>query len=566
MSDTIIEVPVEEIIIEMTPEGKDGRDGQPGPQGPEGPQGPAGPAPVWGNITGTLADQADLQNALDGKAGIIHTTASGAIAHITDGAPYPVDSLMVNVDPVQDLHGYANPWPAGGGKNIMRITKSAGTDGDVTFSVTTDEAGNVIGLKASGTITANANIFIGEATVPADGTYKFSGLTNGSAETALLQLRDSSNNIVSTRYTDESGNLSLTAGTYYTVYRVLSGATITNMEIKPMLRLASSATGYAPYSNECPISGHTEAVVTRTGRNLLNKDDAEIGTAWNGASNSARARLVIPCKPSTQYTLSMNGTNGMDAIMMTDSATVPASISGGGVTFPATFTTGSTSKYIILAFNKTDISQTDVDALKLQLELGSTATAYEPYQGTSVTIDLNGTRYGATVNVLTGEMTVTHGIKTFVGASAESWNLLAGSVVDGNGLFHSNASDYLIPVANYSTAYICDRFGTNNTTFSTATIGSYVLNQTFRIRLPNIETVDACKAWLANNNVNVCYPLATPVTVQLDPETLSLLAGENNVWADTGDTSVGYRADTKLYIDGKLAAAVAELQALILEH
>ena len=53
----------------------------------------------------------------------------------------------------------------------------------------------------------------------------------------------------------------------------------------------------------------------------------------------------------------------------------------------------------------------------------------------------------------------------------------------------------------------------------------------------------------AMNGVQLAYTLATPITVQLTPAELSLLFGTNNVWADTGDTSVGYRADTKLYIE-----------------
>ena len=48
----------------------------------------------------------------------------------------------------------------------------------------------------------------------------------------------------------------------------------------------------------------------------------------------------------------------------------------------------------------------------------------------------------------------------------------------------------------------------------------------------------------------------------IDPVTISALLGQNNIWADTGDVTVGYMADTKLYIDKKFA----ELQALILEH
>jgi len=60
----------------------------------------------------------------------------------------------------------------------------------------------------------------------------------------------------------------------------------------------------------------------------------------------------------------------------------------------------------------------------------------------------------------------------------------------------------------------------------------------------------------------VVYQLSTPITYTLTPQEIRTLLGENNLWADTGDTTVEYRADTKLYIDKKFA----ELQALILEH
>lgn len=125
--------------------------------------------------------------------------------------------------------------------------------------------------------------------------------------------------------------------------------------------------------------------ITRCGVNLLNKDNAEIGTAWNGASNTARARLVIPCIPNTNYVLSMNGTMTVDGVYYGESATIPPS-GIGVVTFPKIFTTGSTSKYITLGFNKTNISQADIDGLKLQLELGTTATAYHAYTGNTVSV------------------------------------------------------------------------------------------------------------------------------------------------------------------------------------
>ena len=43
-------------------------------------------------------------------------TASGSIASYPDGAEVPVKDLKVAVTPVQDLHGYSNPWVGGGGK------------------------------------------------------------------------------------------------------------------------------------------------------------------------------------------------------------------------------------------------------------------------------------------------------------------------------------------------------------------------------------------------------------------------------------------------------------------
>lgn len=44
-------------------------------------------------------------------------------------------------------------------------------------------------------------------------------------------------------------------------------------------------------------------------------------------------------------------------------------------------------------------------------------------------------------------------------------------------------------------------------------------------------------------------------TYTLTPQTINTLAGVNNVWADSGDCSIEYYADTKLYIDKKLGGS-----------
>ena len=55
------------------------------------------------------------------------------------------------------------------------------------------------------------------------------------------------------------------------------------------------------------------------------------------------------------------------------------------------------------------------------------------------------------------------------------------------------------------------------------------------------------------------YELATPITYHLTPQEITSLLGVNNVWADTGNSDVEYRADTKMYIDKKITEVVSAL-------
>lgn len=66
----------------------------------------------------------------------------------------------------------------------------------------------------------------------------------------------------------------------------------------------------------------------------------------------------------------------------------------------------------------------------------------------------------------------------------------------------------------------------------------------------------------AMSGVQLCYERAEPVEYTLTPQEVKTIYGANNIWSDAGPVSVEYPADTKLYIDGKLA----ELQATILEN
>ncbi|MBR2716201.1 MAG: hypothetical protein IKD79_00505 [Oscillospiraceae bacterium] len=80
-----------------------------------------------------------------------------------------------------------------------------------------------------------------------------------------------------------------------------------------------------------------------------------------------------------------------------------------------------------------------------------------------------------------------------------------------------------------------------------------------------IETAADFSTWLASQYSNgtpvqVFYELDTPIAYQLTPTEIKTLLGVNNIWADTGDVEVTYRADTKLYIQ-QLTGAEADMVA-----
>ena len=63
----------------------------------------------------------------------------------------------------------------------------------------------------------------------------------------------------------------------------------------------------------------------------------------------------------------------------------------------------------------------------------------------------------------------------------------------------------------------------------------------------------------AMSGVQLVYELATPIVYDLTPTEVTTLLAQNNIWADCGDSTVEYRADTKLYIDKKIAALAAAM-------
>lgn len=165
-----------------------------------------------------------------------------------------------------------------------------------------------------------------------------------------------------------------------------------------------------------------------------------------------------------------------------------------------------------------------------------------------------GTVYGGTLDAVSGVLTVDKGFITYDGS--ENWNWQASDTYKRAAC---PLSDVYNPGGRVSVQSNAGTFRTSGNDVGTIFASGTTL---FYYPDASITSLDAYKTWLASNNLQIVYPLATPQTYQLTPTEVRTLLGGNNIYTDAGAVSVEYVADTKLYIDNK----IAELQALILEN
>jgi hypothetical protein len=133
-----------------------------------------------------------------------------------------------------------------------------------------------------------------------------------------------------------------------------------------------------------------------TGKNLFDVNNAKIIQAYlqieaDGAGTLAKSdacvSVYIPCKPNTTYTVSKISSQRFGVCFTSSIPEVGGNFSNGswyGTATKATRTTPSDAAYIVVwVYNS--LIDTDITADKilasLQIEVGETATAYEPYVG-----------------------------------------------------------------------------------------------------------------------------------------------------------------------------------------
>ena len=415
------------------------------------------------------------------NGGGVTKTVSGSPAHITGALAKAALGVLVNITPTQSLHGYSNPWPAGGGENKFGVADATDLANGTSRKLSISDG--LMTVSATGGISSTVIIgqsvlaqVIENATLPA-GTYYFkifdfsSTVTGATADGIKLRIETNGTN------TDYAMDTAFTLSADSTIVGFyVASALQWNSGNTMKLRVAISSTNvdsWTPYSNICPITGLTGLSVYRTGKNLLDP-------AYKVVQNEDNVRFYYGNRitlPAGTYT--MSGTQTFSGLYVNS---VGGNIS---IKYNSKFMTFTLAEETAVDFNFYKVGGNDPND-SFMLEVGSSATTYEPYNGSTYAVDWStqaGTVYGGTLDVVTGVLTVDR-------ANIASYN---GEVINE-------------PWLSSMDAYVAG---------ATPTTGAQVV-----------------------------YTLATPLTYQLTGQEVQMLLGENYVWSSSGDTvSVTYYAE-----------------------
>lgn len=578
--------------------GKTGPQGDTGPTGPKGDTGPAGPA---GKDAPQIDDGAISRDTPWSSRQIIDTLCPKLEETGNPVTCYPVAGYPLGVvakwEPTQA--GSGEPYPAGGGKNLFNpaIMPASLTQNGVTWTMSADGVLTANG-EASGTVYYNS---VTNFELDA-GTYTISAMPN--LRMSILDAADG------TIYAGQSmGNVSvftMTEKKTVKLYFAASG-TLNNVTAKPQIEKGSVATAYAPYENIRPISGREAVKVERCGANYIDilalPRKTVASTIYTSQSNGFRLTakaagtykpclFYLPAKAVAGQTITFSalliGTQGnvlpgIRAIAYKNDyvqvaaygeKTINAGTKGNRfsltATFPAKVPDGSDG-FAVNFYCTTETSATVGDYSEygdVQIEISTAPTAYTPYQGDTLDLQLPGMVYGGYVDAVTGDGESEWACRTLDGTEEwTTWGVNANNATV-TGFYTYDISDYAtekLAVVCSNLPAVVDVWGGKNagTWFATSGTSRYFIYSIPSVVLgdisDNAHAIASLKSYLAaqaaaGTPVQIAYKLATPTPSQATgAQPIPALAGCNTILTDADSVTITGRADP--------AHAIAALQA-----
>ena len=480
-----------------------------------------------------------LNNLLPSK------TVSGNPIAISDASGFNAKALTVSMNPIQDLHGYEYPWVGGVGKNKFSCVDSLNPSSNLSATKNADGSVRIYGTPNS---TWGAISDVDDCNLPA-GQYTFS-IQSAVAYNIYTQCYVGGTN---TNRAINAGQTSITftvSGTITQIRLMISGmtnGTPIDITIKPMWA-SGTDTVFAPYSNICPIIGRTGTNILQ-GKNSTNiyKDTGVIpfnsntaGVEFHG-DNSLRvyAKTNSTYQSSRQYLSNysnlVNGKkyaifanaeikSGIALIGVRNSANAiisePVIIMTTSGTCMCTFTMSSEASFLSF-FCSWDTQNINADVKYTNIRF----VEYEKL----ITKQFGQTVYGGSLDLNSGVLTIDRGFITYDGT--ENWQLVSGT----NRFYYNSLPSNIDKSSAISNSRVYRD--------SPSDIGGYFYfggSSVLFNRTVADQTADQFKAELVATPVQVCYLLATAIIIQLSPEAVTLLKGQNVISTDGDKVQVEF--------------------------
>ena len=476
-------------------------------------------------------------------------------------------STILSVEPIQDLHGYPNPWVGGAGKNLIPMTvsrlksiNSIGTWNGNTYTVNgidytilVDSDDNVIGINANKTATANADFYLFNS-------YGSTNIVMPSSSAYILSVDDTNFKLFVGYGTSWSTNTNSSTDVSsqdiaWGFIRIANGTAVSNKVVHPMIRKSTESDAtFAPYTNISSISGRTEIGILGCGVNIWD-EEWESGAIYAQSGTDApsdtkiRSKNYIPLVWGNTYYMRHLSTEA--DLFFYDENKAYLGYADGHISrnSSGTFTIPNGACYARFSILQTDYTN------KISINYPSTDTSYHAYtKSNDLTINLGQTVYGGQLNVENGVLVVDKGIQD-LGDFIWEYNSQYDVFISQSLVNHKVGESNLIS-SNYETSEPASVANMRNYTVK----GNPKYPTTFYTKDPRYNDAAAFKT--AVSGVQLVYELAEPLTINLTPHTINLLKGVNNISTDGDKITLTYR-DGSVATLGDLTSAVDNLDSKI---
>lgn len=532
-------------------QGPKGDKGDVGPQGLKGDKGDVGPkgdnmsdkqaAQIEQNKTDIASlkkETGSLKEDLSTKITKFYASSQGE-THLADSDNGKIQDMMVYGRSEQKQYS---------GKNLLNATLQTTTQNGITCTANGDGT-----YTLNGTATASFVFIIikNDDLKKAFGTneeLRLTGAPKGASKTGYyLQIWKNEPEVI---YRDTGGGVTAKKpnASCNVAIVIVNGTVFNNVLFKPMLTTDLTATydDFEPYTGGIPspnpdypqeIKSVVNPTVKVCGKNLL--EDGSLKSDNNGKIEYISAGKIkvtssisawyaaitntLKLTPNTNYVLSAKCDSSNGNITCN-------SVSITGAYIKCAFLTDSDGLATISIRCRYESAESRFVYSDLQLEKGSTATAYEPYTEQTVALPytLNAIPVSSGGNVtIDGQQYIADYVDVERGKLVR---MVGECIIDGTEKWRSEQSYMIADISNfnrvdndnYMTYILCDKYRTSaNTTYDNVIFArkngdGIVIKDT-----SHQSAVEDWKKYLNNNPCIVHYLLITPTEIDLTPEEIA---------------------------------------------